>query len=125
MDNQSWHTFDADLRIRLQEYNVSRVSKRGHIGHAFLNASEATKEKDLSQELAKLTTCVKESVEAVVPKRKKQKRNGRTMSKETMELHEKRKRQYSKKSCEHSYLKKCLFPTLSNFFLLISKKAAW
>ena len=78
--------------------NVSRVLKRGHIGHAFLNANAATTEKEImSQELGELNTCLRETINAVVPKRKKQIKKGRKMSAQTIDLHEKRKQAFSKK----------------------------
>ena len=106
MDDQSWQSFDQDLRIRIQEAKETRVFQRGHNGHrrncAFLNA--ATKEefakqenKQLTSELQEFTKCVQETIRAVVPSKKKQKKHGREMSKETVELHEKRRKAYSKK----------------------------
>ena len=98
MDDQSWLSFDRDLRIRTQEMTVSRVSKCGHIGHVFLNTEAATTEKEiLSQELEGLNTCLRETIKAVVPTKKHKKKKGRVMSEETKVLHEKRRQAYSKK----------------------------
>ena len=107
MNPQLWADFDRDLRIREQEFGQTRVVKRGHNGHrrngnAFLNA--ATKEElptqnlgELELEYDRLAKCTKETIKAVVPNKKKKKKNGRVMSEKTKELHEKRKRAFQKK----------------------------
>jgi len=88
MNSQSWQEFDSDLRIRIQEKTQTRAIESGHIGHT---------ESDLSQELEDLTSCTKETIAAMVPKQEKKKKNGRVMSDKTKELHEKRRREFSKK----------------------------
>ena len=107
MNDQSWRTFDQDLRIRMQEETETprtRVFQRGHNGHrrngVFFNAAttEETKKeelKQLQQELQKLNKCTKETIRAVVPNKKKQKKHGREMSQETIDLHEKRSKEGS------------------------------
>ena len=103
MSDQSWEEFDKDLRIRLQEFDETRVSTHGHNGHrrndAFLNAAKeemSTNQTGLALELEAMTTCTKETIAAVVPKKKKETRNGRVMSQETKDLHEQRRREFSK-----------------------------
>ena len=98
MTSQSWQDFDRDLRIRLQDYEQTRVFQHGHNGHgrncAFLNAATDEElptnktKKSLELEQEKMASCLKETIEAVVPKKKNKKKNGREMSKETLELHE-------------------------------------
>ena len=85
MDDQSWVSFDQDLRIRMQEAKETRVFQPGHNGHrrncAFINAA---KEKlptnqtktDTWPELEKMRECTKETITAVVPKKKKKFKNG-------------------------------------------------
>ena len=107
MTAQSWREFDSDLRIRLQENGVTgvtRVFKHGHIGHrrnALLNAAKeempTNQTGELSQELEHLASCTRETIAAVVPKKKKESKNGRVMSKETKDLHEQRRKAFSKK----------------------------
>ena len=66
----------------------------------FLNAATeemTTHQSNLSLELEAMTTCTKETIAAVVPKKKKQTRNGRVMSQETKDLHEQRRKTFSKK----------------------------
>ena len=99
MNAQSWREFDKDLRIRLQEICPARVSKRGHKGQAFLNAAtqgNSPKKQKLSKQLDSFTRCARESISAMVPKKQKQKKNGRTMSEETKELHNKRRKIFQK-----------------------------
>ena len=64
----------------------------------FFNATtkEETKKEELKQ-LQKFNKCTKETMRAVVPNKKKQKKHGREMSQETIDLHEKRRKAYSKK----------------------------
>ena len=89
----------------MKENGQTRVVEHGHNGHrrnvnAFLNVAKenlSTDNSELSEELEALTRCTQETIAAVVPKKKKQKRNGRVMSQETKDLHEKRKKEFSKK----------------------------
>ena len=86
----------------MQEKSQTRVVKHGHIGHrrndTFLNSvteeilSTNKLSKELELEHVGMAQCIKETIEAVVPKQKKKRKNGRVMSEETKELHEKRKR---------------------------------
>ena len=91
MTDQSWDEFDCDLRIRIEEKQKTRVQNSGHIGQGNLPT-----QKDLSQELGTMTTCIQETIKTAVPKKKNMKKKGREVSKETMELHEKRTKAFRK-----------------------------
>ena len=53
-----------------------------------------------------MTRCTQETIRAVVSKKSKRKKNGRTMSEETTELHEKRKQVCAKKKPTKEELKR-------------------
>ena len=93
MDNQSWRNFDQTLQIKLQEETVTVNQPR------VTNAESVTILCGLQRrrvDYDRISTCVQETIQETVPKQKKVKKNGRTVSEETRALFEERKRAFAK-----------------------------
>ena len=84
MNNQSWCSFDNDLRIRLAERTRTRGENEGHIGHERSQVTDTRTR--AAEEYQLLTECVKESIEIIVSKQKKLFRNGRSVSEKTKHI---------------------------------------
>ena len=92
MDSQLWQRFDDQLRIKLQKKMETRAENEEP---EMANNGEVT-DTWVQRRYTELTGCVQATIAEVVPDKKKIKRNGRTISAETKELFEKRKREFGK-----------------------------
>ena len=107
MDNQSWLRFDDVLRIKLQEKCETRGNMSGHIGHEQITVTDTfcvgKEHKRLTKKYDGLTKCVQKTMEEVVPEKKMIKKNGRTVSQKTKELHEATKSTNQQKSLAQAH----------------------
>ena len=92
----------SDIRAQIHEsVNVTGIDSApeeitGHNGQEQSPVTEV--QQDSSQEYRKLFLDVTETIQEVVPKKKKRQRKGRAVSTQTKDLFEKRTREYSKKA---------------------------
>ena len=81
--------------MRLQKNKEPRANEIKHVEKDKEHVCEVTAS-DLGADYSKLTTCVYESIKAIVPEKKWIKRNGRVVSDEAKKLFERRAEEYKK-----------------------------
>ena len=93
MTSQSWPEFDTRLRIKLQK---QEQPPKNEVGYEMSNETAETAQ-DLESEYAKLSKCVKETIDEIVPEKQWMRKNGRVVTQATRDLFEKRAKEYGKK----------------------------
>ena len=94
MSSQSWPEFDVCLRMKLQK---QEEPPKNEVGYEMSKETAETAQ-DLTSEYAKISKCVKETIDEVVPKNQWMRKNGRVVTQATRDLFEKRAKEYSKKT---------------------------
>ena len=101
MTSQSWPEFDTRLRIKLQAEEEPPKNEVGYDISASSAVTEGqankTTEQKLTNEYEKITKCVQETINEVVPEKQWLKKNGRVVTQATRDLFDKRAKEYSKR----------------------------
>ena len=99
--SQSWSEFDTRLRIKLQ---AGEEPPKNEVGYDISASSAVTEgqankttEQKLANEYEKITKCVQETINEVVPEKQWLKKNGRVVTQATRDLFDKRAKEYSKR----------------------------
>ena len=98
MTDQSWPSFDEDLRIRLQKEEEPRADDKKHKAKVKKVSNSAVTADKLANRYTHLTKCVYESIKKIVPEKRWIKKNGRVVSKETKALFEARTKEFQKET---------------------------
>ena len=95
MTDQSWPTFDEELRIKLQQRNEPRAQASNRMPREETVETENEAE-GLANEYADLTECVYETIKEIVSEKKWIKKNGRVVSEATKQLFERRTNEFKR-----------------------------
>ena len=93
MNDQSWRDFDSRLQIKLQEDVTATSPRVASADTVTIRCGQQKRKVDYNR----ITTCVQETMDEVVPEKERMKKHGRTVSKETKALFEERKRAFAKR----------------------------